>query len=355
MLVDDAGSAADTSATWAGATEPADPAGSSTGLAHWRLLTPRQWVWVRRVGLLVYLVVLLNYSRDPKHGLPINQREQTMVWIAAALAITCIGRSWRMIVRLLVDWVPFVAIFLLYDYSRGLADNVGIPTQVMPQILVDKLLFFGTVPTVWLQQHLYVAKPPYPWWYPVVTLTYVTHFFLPLVVAGFLWAKERRLYHQYVARLFFVSFLGVLTFCLFPAAPPWMASQGYGPDGVSAGHIGDVHRIANLGWGQLHLHVAKAWVEKGQATYNTVAAVPSLHAAYAFLIAVFFWKRIRFRWLRPLLLVHPLLMVFTIVYGGEHYVSDALMGWLYVALAFVVCGRIERWWRARSAPAFAPA
>ena len=34
------------------------------------------------------------------------------------------------------------------------------------------------------------------------------------------------------------------------------------------------------------------------------------------------------RW-RPLLIAYPLAMAFTVVYTGEHYVVDVLLGWLY--------------------------
>jgi membrane-associated phospholipid phosphatase len=83
------------------------------------------------------------------------------------------------------------------------------------------------------------------------------------------------------------------------------------------------------------MHSAQRLIDKGQGTVNLVAAIPSLHAAYAAMIAVFFWPLIRRRWLRPLLLIHPALMLFTIVYGGEHYAVDALVGYAVVAVA---CG-----------------
>ena len=41
----------------------------------------------------------------------------------------------------------------------------------------------------------------------------------------------------------------------------------------------------------------------------------------------------RRRWW-PLLLCYPLAMTFTLVYAGEHYVIDVLVGWVYVGLAF---------------------
>jgi membrane-associated phospholipid phosphatase len=49
------------------------------------------------------------------------------------------------------------------------------------------------------------------------------------------------------------------------------------------------------------------------------------------------------------LLAYPLAMTFTLVYTGEHYVADVLVGWLYVALTFIVVGLGERWWERRRA------
>ena len=52
------------------------------------------------------------------------------------------------------DWLPFAVVLLLYDISRGAAKLIGTPTMWQPQIDWDRWLFFGTVPTVWLQERL---------------------------------------------------------------------------------------------------------------------------------------------------------------------------------------------------------
>jgi membrane-associated phospholipid phosphatase len=80
---------------------------------------------------------------------------------------------------------------------------------------------------------------------------------------------------------------------------------------------------------------------------NEVAAVPSLHAGVTLLISLFFWSRTR-RW-RWLLVLYPLAMAVALVYLGEHYVSDVLLGWLYAVVVFVVGNRIYDWFAARSA------
>jgi membrane-associated phospholipid phosphatase len=83
---------------------------------------------------------------------------------------------------------------------------------------------------------------------------------------------------------------------------------------------------------------------------NPVAALPSLHAAWPFLTLLFLWSKVgRWRWA---ILAYNAVMVLVLVYGAEHYVSDALLGWLYAGIAFVVVtkllDRLDAW---RDAPA----
>jgi membrane-associated phospholipid phosphatase len=42
-------------------------------------------------------------------------------------------------------------------------------------------------------------------------------------------------------------------------------------------------------------------------------------------------------------------MAFTLVYSGEHYVSDILVGWIYAVMAFVLVRAWDRWRAARRA------
>jgi membrane-associated phospholipid phosphatase len=66
---------------------------------------------------------------------------------------------------------------------------------------------------------------------------------------------------------------------------------------------------------------------------NNVAAIPSMHAAWCFYACLFLWQRTR-RW-RWVLVAYPVAMAFSLIYGGEHYVFDILLGWAYATAAFV--------------------
>ena len=102
-------------------------------------------------------------------------------------------------------------------------------------------------------------------------------------------------------------------------------------------------------------------VEHGYQYANNVAAVPSLHAAFSLLIAITLWPR-KHKWLRPIVALYPLAMAFSLVYAGEHYFSDILLGWIYTVGHRVrrscgdkVVGRAQSPARARGAARTSPA
>jgi hypothetical protein len=87
---------------------------------------------------------------------------------------------------------------------------------------------------------------------------------------------------------------------------------------------------------------AQRLLEHGQGTVNLVAAIPSLHAAYALLVAAFLWPRTHVAILRAVLASYPLAMAFSLVYAGEHYVVDVIVGWACVSLVMVAGAVLTR-------------
>ncbi len=255
-------------------------------------------------------------------GLPLD-REQVLAWLVGAMLIAAWGPPAAGL-RVVRDWLPFALLLLAYDYSRGIADQLGRAVAYRPQLRLDEILF-GVVPTVWLQERLYRGNGV-AWWEVVLSATYLSHFIVAFVVAAVLWLRDRAVWRRFTRRLVALSFLAFAIFVVFPSAPPWLASR--------VGLLPAVARTAGRGLQLVGLGVADRLLEKGRATVNLTAAVPSLHAAYALLVSLTLWPRARRGW-KPLLVVYPVAMGFCLVATGEHYVSDILAGWLAVA---VVCG-----------------
>lgn len=259
-------------------------------------------------------------SRD---GVPFA-RERMLIWLGLGLLAFSLANLGRSLVAALVDWVPFVGVLVLYDLARGVADNVGLAAHIRPQIDADKVIGLGTVPTVWLQRHLWHGRHDLRWWDYAAWGVYITHFFATLVVAAVLWIAARHLYRRFVAMVVTLAVLGFATYIAFPAVPPWMA-----------GHNGQIPHVASIiGVVFAHVKVAdfNALFEQGRQWSNRVAAMPSLHAAEALLISMYLWGRSR--WARPLLVLYPLAMTWALVYSAEHYVIDCVVGWIYAIVAF---------------------
>jgi len=237
--------------------------------------------------------------------------------------------------RFLREWSPFLALIFGYELLRGFADDAGLAVHVGDLIGAERALF-GFVPTQRLQEALY--QPDAVRWYDVgATILYFLHFPLPLLTAFVLWLRDRGEYFRFVVALLALSFGGFVLFLLFPAAPPWYAArEGYLP-GVEK-IMGPI--IERVGWGWnlsfFYEHLNP----------NPVAAMPSLHAAYPWLVALVL-ARIDRRW-GAIAALYSLLVWTSIIYLGEHYAIDALAGAACATLAYAAVyhgATMARWVR----------
>jgi len=266
-------------------------------------------------------------------GFPAS-RDRLLIWVISGLLILVVGRR-HGFARLLVGFMPVILFLYAYDLLRGAADQFSTHVYALPQLRVDEWLFGGTAPTVTLQRWLYTPGAVRPWDY-VAVVVYLTYFVVPISVAAVLWYKAPAVFRRYVTLWIGLSFLALVTYALYPAAPPWLASRH--------GLLPHVVRIAPTLTRRLGADLTR--VMGSQKYVNKVAAVPSLHAATALLISMIFWSRtVKWRWL---LALYPLAMAVSLVYLGEHYVSDVLLGWLYAVVIFVFGGRLYDHWTARS-------
>jgi hypothetical protein len=328
-------------------------------------------------AVAVYIAAAGYYGYED--GLPFD-REGLLLWIAIGLAAFCIGRHPVWLLWVAIDFLPFALVLVVYDYLRGISDTIGMPTWWRPQIEVDKFLFFGHEPTVWLQEHLKHVhstatgqRVGVHWWDLVTCISYYSFFFLPYVMAGVMWLRSRTDFYRWSLRFVGLSFFGFTLFMLIPAAPPWAAAHctpvdvashpnyascmyetGFQPTGGLLGQFTTtqsganpwVERIAGDSFYKLHLGIARGLWAKGFNSADAVAAVPSLHLGGTVLFCIFMWSRLN-KWWRPLLIGYPLVMMFALAYAGEHYVADGIAGALAAVLIHWLANRIERWRKRR--------
>lgn len=285
---------------------------------------------VRTAVVAVYLAVLAFVWK--RHGIPL-ERLQVLLWVCGALFLATVGRAGAGPVRLLRDWLPIGLLLAAYDLSRGVADTLGMPVQMRSLVQVERLVTFGHVPTVAAQERFGPYVGAVRWWEVPVALVYLSHFVVPFAVLGVLWAVRRPLFRRYRDTLLLLTGVGLLTYVLLPAAPPWMASD--------AGLIGPVQRVGLRGMEPFGLSTAGVLVDYGGRFGNAVAALPSLHAGWSCMTACFFARRTRNRWW-PLLVSYPAMMGVALVISGEHYLVDVLLGYLYAVAAVISVEWVHR-------------
>lgn len=264
-------------------------------------------------------------------GIP-SDAVQIFAWIWLATIAWHVEAPWRHHLVFPRDWSIPLAILVVYFLSRAATDEVGLPVHWQMPITVDKWLGGGDLPTATLQHHL-CGNPcdptSAPRWYDLLfTLLYSSHFLVGLILAGVLWMRNRVEWKKWMRRYVGIFLGGLVIYIAYPMAPPWMASQ--------AGLTEPVYRITSRGWSDTGLTRYHA-VLAGMG--NPVAAMPSLHAGVAFMVAFYAMYRIRSAW-RWLFLIYPIAMSVGLVYDAEHYVVDILAGAVLALAIHAGC----LWW-----------
>ena len=218
--------------------------------------------------------------------------------------------------RFVKDWVPFVLLFLSYEAMYGMVGNLSHIVHMVEPIDID-LSIFGVVPTLVLQHVLRTNFLDY-----LGAFFYSLHFIAPTVFAFVLWKYSPRNYWKYTLALALCTYAALVTFLVYPVAPPWF--------GVNATRVlFDVDHDVGV-------PVYRTIFDFVQS--NPFAAFPSLHSTYPWLIALFALKIKKLRALP--ILVLPFGIWFSAVYLGEHYVIDVIGGIAYASFAFLFVERI---------------
>ncbi len=142
------------------------------------------------------------------------------------------------------------------------------------------------------------------------------HFVVTLGVLGWLWWRRADLYRPLRNSLVLVNVLGFIVFWLYPVAPPRMLSSSGFTDVVAA-----THAFGSWHTGDLAAHA------------NQLAAMPSLHIAWAAWCTLALWRLSSQRLVRALALLHPCLTALAVLATGNHFVLDIAGGLLTLAVA----------------------
>lgn len=249
--------------------------------------------------------------------------------IAVGAMVTLVpARRYR---ALATAFVPYGIAWLVFTLLRSLADETPIRLRTTQVTDIERAISFGHIPTMWLQERLFDINH-IAWYDYATTFVHWSYFFVPHLAAFLIWRKDPWIYQRYLLTTVLTLGLGLAIYFLSPAAPPWLTAD--------AAPQQDVYRVmANVGQSLNSSLYDRTYSVLGDS--NPVAAMPSLHMAITFILVFFGWMYSR--WLGIASTLYSLAMAFSLVYSGEHYVIDVLVGCGIATYAYVFASRWMTW------------
>lgn len=284
-------------------------------------------------------IVLLVYIAVVAGAFVYFNMRLTVEWLAIILFVAAVlsGRA-LLFIR---DWGVFIAVLLAWQLVSAIATDFSFPWHLRAMINADKFLFFGHVPAAWLQAHLYHPGVLEPWDVLAATM-YLLHFAAPLVAGFLLWMADRAMFRKFAITFVVVAVAGFVTYILYPAVPPWLAGSRLLP--VHGQYIESPRGHVYLpGVKNLFQVTIGRWYNPYHGTiffpflhlhYDQVGAMPSEHAMYP--MVFFLFLRRQFGRIGYLALIYIALLLFSITYLGQHYIVDALVGFVYGIAAYAL-------------------
>ncbi len=299
-----------------------------------RLFEPNQ----KRFPIVVLIIVILFFILINQ----ITKFRPDHAFLALLVVALSLGKERSR--RFLIDWSPLILFWIAYDMMRGVADNIrGVIHVVAPYHWEHALFarfFGGEIPPFWCQDLQAWLGDGFS--RRILDLLganfYTLHFAIPVVIGWIFWhtMDDRKTFYRYFYTLTVLNVMALITFMVFPAAPPWFV-YNYGfiqpPHtsffGLSAGSLINVDKLFGT-----HFY-ATVW---DSFNPNHFAAVPSLHGAYPVTSAIFLYHK--FHRYPVALILYCAAAWASAVYLNQHYLIDLIIGAGYVVVAYFFVNKI---------------
>jgi uncharacterized membrane protein YkvA (DUF1232 family) len=152
---------------------------------------------------------------------------------------------------------------------------------------------------------------------PMADFYDTAHFVVTLGLVALLWWRYPNLYRPLRNTLVLINVIGFVVFWLYPLAPPRMLAGSGFIDVVAVTHA--------IGSWQVGALASQA---------NELAAMPSLHVAWACWSSLAVWRILDGRRWRAVVAVYPVMTAVIVMATANHYFLDCLAGVLTILVAY---------------------
>jgi membrane-associated phospholipid phosphatase len=240
--------------------------------------------------------------------------------------------------RIQYGWVLEIAgcavAFVAYDWMRERLAGSSADAFSNAQDIVRAEQWLGLYQEHAIQQAFLSAD----WFMSFWNIYYGTiHFVIPVVALVLLYRKMPARYLRWRNTLAFMLAFALLGFWLYPLMPPRLMPARYDFVDTAAQffNFGPQVRVRLGPDGQPTAAALRAYG-------NLYAAMPSLHVGWSTWCAFALWPLARKTWVKVLLALYPVTILFCIVVTGNHWILDAAGGWIVLAAGYAVAGLLAK-------------
>src|SRR3954471_188648 len=195
------------------------------------------------------------------------------------------------------QWLLFAGAYYLYRIVRGLVDGHANVAYQHARVIVN---FERTLHT-FFEQDVQQWAIAHSFFIHLANWMYVnSHFLITTTFLVWLYIARNHAYY-FVLNMFMIAMgFALVLYVAFPTAPPRFLPE-WGFQDTVANYFGD------------------AASQSAGVLYNPFAAVPSMHVAFALMIAVPAVHLVRHRVLKVAWSLYPLLVTFVVIASGNHF------------------------------------
>jgi len=214
---------------------------------------------------------------------------------------------------------PILFVVLLYESLGDLIQYLR--SDVDPWLIRIDLFLFGVHPTIWMEKWIV------PWFTDIMSLAYVSYYFLPVVFVLTLHLKGRKL--ELDASIFILAFgyyLSFIGYILFPAIGPRYTLDPLYSVPLEGSFITDFVRDT--------LNILE---------HNKRDCMPSGHTQIVLMVLYLTRRYERFLFY----LFFPIIcgLILSTVYLRYHYVIDLFAGIAFAISCVIIAARLYKWWK----------
>jgi len=222
----------------------------------------------------------------------------------------------------LYHYSPVLFVVLIYESLGNLIQYLQ--PDVDPRLIQIDFFIFGVHPTLWMEQWIV------PWFTDIMSLAYLSYYFIPIVLIVVLYMKDRTAeFDQALFVLGFGYYISFIGYILFPAIGPRYAMTHLYSVPLEGSFITDFIRDT-----------------LNALEHNKRDCMPSGHTQIVLMVLFLAYRYQKFLFYLFLPIISALIL--STVYLRYHYVIDLFAG-VSLAIGCVIVGpRLFGWWNVES-------